>query len=80
MDKKPSVFSIPLVRELTVILVVKLAVLFTIAQLFFQSPEHEQPAGDRFENYLGLPARNQPDVTTGVVQPSPSYQETSDDQ
>lgn len=80
MDKRPSVFSIPLIRELTAILVVKLAVLFVIAQLFFQSPEHEQPAGDRFESYLGLPSDSHQSPSADAVSDSTSYQEISDDQ
>ena len=68
MNRQRSVFSIPLVRELSAMLVVKLAALFVIAQLFFQSPEQELPAGDRFEQHLGLPSD------------STSYQEKSDDQ
>lgn len=80
MDKRPSVFSIPLIRELTAILVVKLAVLFVIAQLFFQSPEHEQPAGDRFESYLGLPSDTRNSSSADDVPDSTFYQEISDDQ
>ncbi len=80
MDKRPSVFSIPLIRELTAILVVKLAVLFVIAQLFFQSPEHEQPAGDRFESYLGLPSDRHNASDADAVSDSTFYQEISDDQ
>lgn len=80
MDKRPSVFSIPLIRELTAILVLKLAVLFVIAQLFFQSPEHEQPAGDRFESYLGLPSETPAEAQTSRGSDSTFYPEISNDQ
>lgn len=54
--KQPkSVFSIPLVREITVVLLVKLVVIFFIKWQFFSDPVDLTQADNSVEQHMGLP-------------------------
>lgn len=54
MSQRPSIFSIPLVRELSVVLVIKLALIFVIAHLFFSDPVVVDHEGQRLQEHFGL--------------------------
>ncbi|MEZ5525773.1 MAG: hypothetical protein R3E62_12585 [Pseudomonadales bacterium] len=52
---KGSIFAIPLVRELAVVLVIKLVVLFAIKDLFFSQPVTQEAQAQGVQEMFGLP-------------------------
>ncbi|WP_430461247.1 cytochrome oxidase putative small subunit CydP [Thalassolituus sp. LLYu03] len=54
MAERRSVFSIPLVRELAAVLVIKLALIFVIKALFFSDPVELTDPQDAVAQQLGL--------------------------
>lgn len=51
---RQSVFRIPLVREITVVLLIKLAVIFVIKWQFFSDPVDITQADSTVEQHMGL--------------------------
>lgn len=61
MAKRPSIFSYPLVRELSLVLLVKLTLIFMIAHYFFSDPAIVDDDGQQLINHFGLEAGQVPD-------------------
>ena len=54
MPDKRSLFSFPLVRELSVVLVIKLALIFVIKSAFFSDPVDMSDPQDAVSQQFGL--------------------------
>lgn len=52
MIKQDSVFRIPLVRELAIITLIKIVVIFAIGRLFFSATVEVDPQGQAVQNYF----------------------------
>jgi hypothetical protein len=57
-EQPKSIFKIPLVREITVVLLIKLAVIFAIKWQFFSDPVDLTQASNSVEAQMGLPVSN----------------------
>jgi hypothetical protein len=53
-EQPKSIFKIPLVREITVVLLIKLAVIFVIKWQFFSDPVDLTQANNSVEQQMGL--------------------------
>ncbi|MEK9766420.1 MAG: hypothetical protein VW274_08060 [Thalassolituus sp.] len=62
MSERRSIFSIPLVRELSVVLIIKLALVFVIANLFFSAPVVIDHEGRGLQEHFGLQAPSSSDA------------------
>lgn len=58
MSQRRSLFSIPLVRELTIVLVIKLGLIIVIANVFFADPVEIDPEGTRVDEVFGIRAES----------------------
>ena len=56
-DDHKSIFSIPLVREITIVLILKLVVIFSIKAMFFSSPVDLKESETSVESHFGLLAK-----------------------
>jgi len=54
LKQRRSIFSIPLVRELTAVLIIKLALVFLIAHFFFSDPVIVGDEGQGLREHFGL--------------------------
>ena len=63
-DHRVAVFSIPLVRELSAVLLLKLVVILGIKALWFSEPVDMSQAEAAITNKLGLPAAVEPAEST----------------
>jgi len=54
MSQRRSIFAIPLVRELSAVLVIKLVLVFLIAHFFFSDPVHVGDEGQGLQEHFGL--------------------------
>jgi len=68
-EKQKSIFTIPLIREVTVVLVIKLAIIFWIKHEFFSNPVDLTQAETSVESHMGLlhssPTQNQSENNDG---------------
>jgi len=62
VSERRSIFSIPLVRELGVVLIIKLALVFVIAHLFFSDPVVIDHEGQGLQEHFGLHAPSSSDA------------------
>ena len=53
-DKQSSIFQIPLIREITIVLVIKLALVFVIKWSFFSEPVDMTNAQTVLNQHLGV--------------------------
>jgi len=69
IQKPKSIFTIPLIREITVVLLIKLAVIFWIKHEFFSNPVDLTQAETSVESHMGLmhssPSKNQSEKNDG---------------
>lgn len=56
MPQRRPVFSIPLVRELTLVLIIKLVLITLIARAFFSDPVETDPQGTHMDEVFGIPS------------------------
>lgn len=54
-EQPKSIFKIPLVREITIVLLIKLVVIFAIKWQFFSDPVDLTQANTSIEAQMGLP-------------------------
>ena len=54
-EQPKSIFKIPLVREIAIVLVIKLVVIFAIKWQFFSDPVDLTQANNSVEQRMGLP-------------------------
>jgi len=54
LKQRRPIFSIPLVRELTAVLIIKLALVFLIAHFFFSDPVIVGDEGQGLQEHFGL--------------------------
>ncbi|WP_283788519.1 cytochrome oxidase putative small subunit CydP [Bermanella sp. WJH001] len=54
-QQQQSIFKIPLVREITLVLLIKLVVIFMIKWQFFSDPVDLTQANNSVEQHMGLP-------------------------
>ncbi|MFY0640752.1 MAG: hypothetical protein JXR16_06870 [Bermanella sp.] len=54
-ERPKSIFKIPLVREITIVLLIKLVVIFAIKWQFFSDPVDLTQANNSVEQQMGLP-------------------------